>query len=160
MSQPPATTSAASRHEEEESSEEEELPDHLPEHGHTQDPLPELFKLPSGVPARFFLHKSLTAGMKAQVTKAIEAHGGHITMLEKHANIVLVSETRLTTDLATMKLRYDVHSDPVFRDIHVESLTFLRRCLNTGFFEIGGERMIKMGMPGPRPRKEGHVYRE
>jgi hypothetical protein len=160
MSQPPPPASTDARQEEEESgSEENGHFENQATPGPEGDPLAELFTV-AGVPVRFFFHRSLTAGMKEEATKTIEAHGGQTTMLEKHAQIILVSEKRLTMDLKTMKLKYDISTDPVLRKIHVEPFTFLRRCANMGFFKLGGEKRIKMGMPGPRPREEGFVYRQ
>lgn len=153
---PPASTDV--QHEEEESGSEENSEDQAAP-GSQGDPLAELFTI-AGVAVRFFLHRSLTAGMKEEATKTIEAHGGQTAMLEKHAQIILVSEKRLTMDLKTMRLRYDISTDPVLRKIHVEPFTFLRRCASMGSFKLGGEKRIKMGMPGPRPRKEGVVYRQ
>jgi hypothetical protein len=98
--------------------------------------------------------------MKAEATKKIEAHGGQTTLLKKHANIVLVSEARLTMPLETMRLNYNIHHNPVLRDIHVEPFTYLNRCINIGFFKLGGDKRIKRGKPGPRPREKGLVYRE
>jgi hypothetical protein len=147
MPQAPPVAISFGREEEEESDDEEQ-------HGSGHD---ELFKLEGG-PVCFFLHESLTDGMKAQATKKIEAHGGRTTMLEKHAQIMLVSEARLVMPLETMERKYDVNPNPVLRKIFVKPLTFLNRCITTGFFQLG-EKRIKKGMPGPRPREKGQVYR-
>ena len=156
MSQPhPPSSPASGREEEEESSDEEQPPELMSRH----DKLAELFKWPSGLPVRFFLHDSLTAGMKAEAKKKIEAHGGQTTMLERKARVVLVSEARLTMPFNIFRLRYDRNPDPVLRDIYAEPITFLNRCANMGSFNLGEEKRIKMGMPGPRPRADGYGYR-
>lgn len=149
MSHPPPP---AFRREEEESSDDEPHPERLHD-----DNLAELFKFPDGVAVRFFLHDSLTAGMKAQATEKIEAYGGQTTLREKHANVILVSESRLSMPLKRMQLRYDAHSNPAMRNIHVEPLGFLTRCANMGRFKLGGEKRIKSGMPGRPP---GYAYRQ
>jgi len=156
MSQRPLPEFIASQREEEEEEEEDQLDDHL---GPGQDPLSKLF-CPNGVPCRFFLHDSLTTGMKAEVTKKIEEYGGETTTRERHAKIILVSESRLPCTLETLQLRYDRNEDEVLRNIYVKPLAYIKLCANMGIFKLGKEKTIKMGIPGPRPREGGHVYRE
>jgi hypothetical protein len=48
----------------------------------------------------------------------------------------------------------------VLRNIYVKPLGYIKLCTNMGIFKLGKEKTIKMGMPGPRPREGGHVYRE
>lgn len=141
MPRPPPPASMASRDEEEEISDAEE---------DEQDPLAELLKWPSGVPVRFFLDNSLTAEMQTKATKKIAAYGGRTVMLEKQADVILVSEARLSMSLRTKQIYYDTHENPVLRNIFVRPLAFLRTCANMGVFSVSTKKM-KQGMPG-RPR--------
>lgn len=87
---------------------------------------------------------------------AAQENGGQITSKEHHAHIVLVSEPNLRSQLDILRLRYDVHDNMKLRNIYVETLEYLSRCINTGVFILGGNKKIKMGMPGPRPKGKMH----
>ena len=160
MSRPPPPASIASlREEEEEDSsgeEEDQLDDRAgSDSGSEEDPLAELFYL-DGKPCRFFLHDSLTPGMKDEVTNKIEAFGGKTTTHERRAQVILVCESRLSRSLDLMQKGYDRHEDQVLRNIYVKPLTFIKQCANSGLFRLGKEKWIKAGMPGPKP---GDRYR-
>lgn len=99
-------------------------------------------------PARFFLHDSLTSGMKDNATRIIEMHGGDVTNKERRAQVVLVAETRLQSiSLETLQKRYDLNPDMTIRSIWVKPFTFLKQCTRNGRYELGEQR-VKKGMPG------------
>lgn len=126
--------------------------------GPDEDPLVKLFCL-DGHPCRFLLHKSMTDEMKGKAIKKISAHGGQTTVHERKAHVILVSEARLHMDLAIMQLHYNANEDRVLQNIYVEPHTFLTKCINMRHFKLGGDKKIKMGMPGPRPRSQGEKRR-
>jgi len=101
----------------------------------------------------------MTDDMKTKAIKKISAHGGQITTRERKAHVILVFEARLRMSLAIMQLHYNVNEDRVLRNIYVEPHTFLTKCINMGHFKLGKDKRMKMGMPGPRPRRKGEVKR-
>lgn len=109
----------------------------------------ELFQLPSGNPARFLLHDSLTTGMKAEAIRIIESHGGEITQREKRTHVILVAETRLAIPLERLQRKYDVNPDLTIKAIWVKPFAFLKQCTHSGVFQLSENRR-KSGMPGTK----------
>jgi hypothetical protein len=122
------------------------------------DPLAELFKLPSGQQACFFLDQSIPTKKWPKIISNIHAHGGITTTHEKKAHVILVIEENLHMPLQIKSLFYDLHENPALRKIYVKPLTFLTECTHVGSFELNARR-VKKGMPGPRPREHGRQGR-
>jgi hypothetical protein len=160
MPRPRPPASIASRQEDEDDDENGDGEDSQSDSsfGSDENPLVKLF-CPDGQPCRFFLHKSMTDEMKTKAIKKIGAHGGQMTTHERKAHVILVSEARLHMDLAIMQLHYNANEDRVLQNIYVEPHTFLTKCIDTRHFKLGKDKRIKMGMPGPRPRRQGEVTR-
>lgn len=120
-----------------------------PERVNNLNNLSSLFTLPNGDPARFFLHKSLTQTQRHTCTEKITTHGGAMTSIEKNAKIILVSQGRLgTTSLETLRLGWEVHPNPAFRDIRVENIVFLTQCVNNRRFLLNDAVKVKQRISG------------
>lgn len=98
--------------------------------GSSIDSLAHLFTHPSGQPILFHFHSSMTRDQKATTAKLILAHGGAITDSDTHTDVILISKTRLAYPLDTLQKKYKDKA-------YVEPLTFVRKCVTDGVFQLG-----------------------
>lgn len=77
-----------------------------------------------------------------------QEYGGKVTHNVESAQILLFSETFIKISPKILKLQYDAHDNPALRNIYVEPLSFLTKCINSRYFKLGSTNRIKKGMPG------------
>jgi hypothetical protein len=76
--------------------------------------------------------------------------------------VVVVSKARLHCSLRIFELSYDANENARLRNVHVETTHSIVGFINSGRFILGGRRLAKSGMPGPRPsggRRNRRPYR-
>jgi hypothetical protein len=66
----------------------------------------------------------------------------------------VVSEARLQCSLRIFELYYDVNEDRRLQNVYVETTQSISSYINSGRFILGGRRLAKSGMPGPRPIRD------
>ncbi|KAL1746285.1 hypothetical protein HDZ31DRAFT_62311 [Schizophyllum fasciatum] len=110
-----------------------------------------IFTKDDGRPVVFFLHKSIRGDMRVILREEIQKHGGQVTDDDDEAETVLIDDYALHPTV--LQLRYAMRpGNPRVHDFWVEPLTFVRKCVNWGFYS---HESRKVGMPGRAGNEEG-----
>jgi hypothetical protein len=115
----------------------------------------QLFLLPNGEPASFFLHNFENVGLTKKIIVSYwlafswvlgsdalrQVHGGLITVVDTSADVIL---TKSRTEYGSLKDRFAIS-----RKTHVRLSGFVDRCIDSHRFQL--EPIVEKGVPGRRP---------
>ncbi|TRM58572.1 hypothetical protein BD626DRAFT_633841 [Schizophyllum amplum] len=110
-----------------------------------------IFTKPDGQPIVFYLHKTIAGDTRIILRDEIQSNGGQVTDDDDEAETVLIDDYALHTTV--LQLRYAMRPvNPRVHNFWVEPLSFVRKCINWGYYS---HEARKIGMPGRSGNEEG-----